>query len=387
LTRRFVILWFCGWANFEALGAVSPLLPRYVKDSLGHGDVVVGLVVAAFAMSAVAVRPWAGRLANQRGRRFVTTAGAAITAGSFLLYAVPSLAVLVAARLVTGVGEALFFTGAATMVTELAPERRRGEAASYFSIAVFLGTGSGAAVGELVASHSTIAWGFVAASVLGGIATLLSLRVAETGPITPGITDEPPAKRINRVALLPGCVLALGMVANVAFASFIPLYTDQLGMSGAAGVFLLYAAIVILVRALGARVPDVLGPSLCGTIATVLIAAGMATIAASGTAWGLYLGTVAMAAGISFLYPSLLMVVVGRSTPHELSSAIATFTMFFDIAAGFGALAIGVVAAAAGYRSAFGTAAVSAIGGLAILQLLVLRPPASKREHSPHLGA
>jgi hypothetical protein len=43
-----------------------------------------------------------------------------------------------------------------------------------------------------------------------------------------------------------------------------------------------------------------------------------------------------------------------------------------------------MVTASAGFRVAFGTAAVSAIGGLAILQLLVLRPrPASVSTRHP----
>ena len=37
----------------------------------------------------------------------------------------------------------------------------------------------------------------------------------------------------------------------------------------------LFAAIVVLFRSVGARIPDVLGPARCGTIATLLIAGGM----------------------------------------------------------------------------------------------------------------
>jgi MFS family permease len=375
LTRRFLILWACGWANFLALGAVTPLLPRFVKNSLGYDDLVVGLVVAALAVSAVAIRPAVGPLANHRGRRFVTTAGAAMTAASFALYAVPSLAVVVPARLLTGVGQALFFTGAATMVTELAPDHRRAEAVSYFSIAVYLGTGGGPAIGEWVASRRSIGEGFLVAALLAVIATIVCLRLTETGEPASRAADEAPAERISRIALVPGCVLALGIVSNIVFASFMPLYSDELGMSGAASVYLSYTTVVILVRLFGARLPDILGPSLCGTVATVLIAAGMATMAGLGSPLGLYVGAVTLAAGISFHYPSLMTLVVARTPVSERSSTVATFTMFFDIATGFGGFVMGAVASAAGYRAAFGTAAISAMCALALLQLVVLRRP------------
>lgn len=371
-----MVLWLCGLANFLGMGAVNPLLPRFVKNSLGKDDLVVGLMFALIAVSAVAVRPSAGRLANHRGRRFVTITGAALTAVSFALYAVPNLAMLAAARLLTGAGQALFFTGAATMVTELASEQRRGEAVSYFSIAVYLGIGTGPAIGEWVASNSAIGWGFAAAAAVGGVAMLISLVLAETGKIIPDNADEAPVKRISRAALVPGCVLGLGMMSNVAFGSFMPLYADELGMGGAAGVYLLYAVIVILVRLFGARLPDVLGPSLCGTVATLVIAAGMATIAASGSPWGLYVGAVTIAIGISFLYPSLMTLVVARTSLRERSSAVATLTMFFDVSSGLGGMTMGLVASVAGYRAVFSTAAVAAISGLATLKLVVLRTPA-----------
>lgn len=370
-----MVVWLCTFAQFLALGAVAPLLPRFVKDSLGHGDLVVGVVVALVAVSAIGIRPFVGRLVDRRGRRRVMRVGAAISAVSFVLYAVPTLAVVMPARLLTGVGQALFFTGASIAVNELAPGHRRGEAVSYYSIAVYLGFGLGPAVGETVARAST-GWGFTAAASLSAVAMLVAARVAETAPRTEATTAWPPSKRISRLALAPGAVLALGMMSNVAFASFMPLYADELGMSGAAGVYLAYTVVVIGVRLFGARLPDVLGTARAGTAAGVLIAAGMATMAAFGTVWSLYVGAVTLASGLSFLYPSLMKLVADRSPAHEASSAVATFTMFLDISTGLGGMAAGAAAAIGGYQSAFATASVAALCGLAVLRLVVLRAPA-----------
>src|SRR4051794_36432485 len=60
---------------FLAVGAVLPVLPRYVRGPIGAGDLAVGVVVGAFAFAAVVSRPWAGRLADVRGRRPVVVAG------------------------------------------------------------------------------------------------------------------------------------------------------------------------------------------------------------------------------------------------------------------------------------------------------------------------
>src|SRR5215218_7428279 len=90
---------------FLAVGTVLPVLPRYVKDELGAGDVAVGFVMGAFAFTAVIVRPLAGRMADTRARRPVFVAGLLVTALAGVLCLVPAgVPGLVVARLVLGAG-------------------------------------------------------------------------------------------------------------------------------------------------------------------------------------------------------------------------------------------------------------------------------------------
>ena len=56
---------------FLAIGAALPVLPGYVRGPLHSGDLAVGIVVGAFALTAVVCRPLAGRQADVRGRRTV----------------------------------------------------------------------------------------------------------------------------------------------------------------------------------------------------------------------------------------------------------------------------------------------------------------------------
>ena len=74
-------------------------------------------------------------MGDTHGRRVLAVGGALVVAVSILGYAVAtSLWMLVVARLVTGAGEAAMFVGVATAAQDLAPDHRRGEAASYFSV-------------------------------------------------------------------------------------------------------------------------------------------------------------------------------------------------------------------------------------------------------------
>ena len=124
--------------------------PHYVEDSLGTGSVAVGIAVGAFAVGAIAAaavrgphrrpdRPARARSSAARSssaRRPWCTGSSTRCGGSILL------------RVVTGFGEAGFFVGAATMITDLSPVDRRGEAVCYWSVAVYGGLSFGPVLGS-----------------------------------------------------------------------------------------------------------------------------------------------------------------------------------------------------------------------------------------------
>jgi MFS family permease len=366
LTPRFLLVVLAGLLYFVALGMLLPVVPLYVEDRLGGGAAAVGVAVGSLFVGAVLFRPYVGRLGDRIGRRVLIIGGALIVAGSTALSgAVAALPFLVGIRLLAGVGEAAFFVGAATMVTDLAPVARRGEALSYWSVAIYGGLAVGPALGEAVLGDDQFVLVFLVAAGIALGAAALGLGTAEVerpeGPPAPG-------PLWNRAALPPGLVLFLGLAGLAAFLAFARLYADELGMGGAQAVFLLYGGLVLCVRIIGARLPDVLGPRRAGTGALVATAAGMAVMASWRSPAGLLVGTAVFAAGMSLLYPALLVLALDAAPDAERASVVGTFSSFFDLSQGLGALMLGGVAELTGYRGAFGAAA-----GLALVGLVVLR--------------
>ncbi len=276
MTGRFVLVVACGLAYFMALAMLTPVIPHYVEDELGLGKVAVGVAVGAFAFGAIALRPFAGRIGDRMGRRVLIVGGALIVATSTAMYGlVDALWWLIAIRVVTGIGEAAFFVGAATMITDLSPPDRRGEAVSYWSVAVYGGLAFGPALGEAVRGDGryTLAW--LVSAGLALVAALLGLATREVARAT----SDRPSQLINRAAVLPGFVLFLGLIPLAGFSAFMPLYADeQLGI-GAGPIFLLYGVLILVVRIVGARIPDRLGGRRSGSIALALASAGIAIVA------------------------------------------------------------------------------------------------------------
>ena len=101
-----------------------------------------------------------------------------------------SIPVLLAMRLLTGVGDALFFVAALSANVDLAPEDRRGEAMSFASLSLYVGIGAGPFIGEaLIAWHGfEAAW--VTAIALAAAAVVLALRLPAMRPAKEGMVAE-----------------------------------------------------------------------------------------------------------------------------------------------------------------------------------------------------
>ena len=356
-------------AFMVSFGATLPVLPRYVSDGLGESDVAVGVVMGATAVSAIVLRPAIGRLGD------VLMVGGALVPALGMAAHVPadSVADLIGARLVVGVGQGALFVGAATLVNDLAPPDRRGEAASVFSVAIYVGLGFGPFLGEWLlgrSSYDTVWW-----AVTGGLVVAAAIGLAAPSGLDASDHAEPPVRRtgierlLHPAAVGPGVVLFLGVIGFIGFNSFVPLHGEEIGLDDVAAVFLLFSFVVLSVRLTGSRLPDAHGPVVIGTVALAASSVGLLGIAAWRDPIGLYVFTVPLAVGSALLYPALMAAAVNSAPDNERSSAVATFTMFFEVATAIGGAVLGVVAYVTSYSGAFAAGACFSLAGLAFLRV------------------
>src|SRR4051794_11644947 len=108
-----------------SVGAVLPVLPRYVKGPLDAGNIAVGIVIGSYAITGLIGRPFAGRLADTRGRRPAVILGSLLASAAGFLYLVPAgLPGLIFARPSLGLGEGEGFTAGPPRGTCPPPPRR-----------------------------------------------------------------------------------------------------------------------------------------------------------------------------------------------------------------------------------------------------------------------
>jgi MFS family permease len=357
-----------------AVGAVLPVLPRYVHGPLDGGNVAVGVVIGSYAITGLLLRPLAGRFADRRGRKPAVLLGALGVAASGLLY-LPSLGVpgLILARLVLGAGEGTVFTAGSAWIVDLTPPGRRGRVIGLYGLAVWSGLSVGPLIGELLlhASGYTAVWLFAAASPLTG--ALIASRLPDPFHARPHEDEHHPL--IAPEAVRPGTALALASLGYATVAAFVVLHLEARGVGHGAVVFGAFATTIVLTRLVGGDLPDRIGPIRVAVGAAIGEAVGLALIGLAHTLAAALLGAVAMGAAFSLLYPSLSLIVVERIPETRRGAALGTFTAFFDAGVGFGAPLAGVVAALSDYEGAFLFAAAIALAS-ATTTLLAIAPHA-----------
>jgi MFS family permease len=375
---------------FVADGLTLPIYPVFVTGPLGGDAAALGLVFGAFSVTALILRPWSGTFADKRGRRPLLLGGAVLLVVAMLGHLLAtSVELLIVMRLVMGVSEAAFFVAAFTMAADLTPEDRRGEALSLISLSLYAGIAIGPFIGELVLGEDRFAFAWLTAAGLGLAAALICLRVPETRPLegsAEGLGQPGRYRIIHPKGILPGLIVLAGTWGMSGLFVFAKPYGEELGLTGVAPLFLLYAGIVILIRATMPWAPDRFGGRRLAGAALVLIIAGLAIMGAVGTPLGLYAGTTVMALGVAFFPPAVLTMAQAGIPALERGTLIGTTSAFIDLGFGIAPVTLGLVANGAGYPVTFLVSAVIAGAGLVLLVAQVRSSPPAPAEAEPEAG-
>ena len=387
-TRTFLALAVAELAySTAANGLAIYALPLYVTGPLGGNDALAGFSVGAFALSALLLRPVAGRLTDQMGRRPLLLGGALLGAVCLALLAFAhSLVAVVAIRLVAGVAEAAFFVAGFAALADIAPPDRLGEALSYNSLGLYLGIALGPPLAEALIGAGGFRTAWLAGAGLAALAAVIIAFVGETR------TAPPPVGAVARYVHRPALPASLGFLTSIVaiggFSAFASLHASRIGLENPSLALFVYGGTVVICRIAFARVPDRLPPLALGVASLGVMALGLVTMAVWQHPVGLLTGAVVLGVGVTFSTPAFFSAVFATAAPSERGAASGTASAALDLGLGVGPILLGVVASAQGIPWAFVTGAAVAVAGAGWTFLLLLRargatPAARERDATP----
>jgi ACDE family multidrug resistance protein len=363
-------------------GILSPILPLYAR-SFGVGLDSVGVLVAAFSVTRLAIDPFTGAIIRRLGERRAVVLGAIVVGLTTALAAVaPTFTLLVLFRGAGGAGSAIFFTGLLSYMLRTIPGDRIGRVMSVwyasFNVGIIAGQPLGGVFADALGAVSTL-WIYAATCFVSAAVFARTMR---------GTGSDPRQERSTGLRRLPwrrpflAVLLANGayawMIAGV-YSTLIPLFGDERVGLSELGIGMGLAAASITEFAVlfpAGKATDRIGRK-------AVLVPGYAAMALALVLWPL-----ATTPALFFLANGIFGLISGYAgvpqapmlsdvTEDEMrGTAVAVFRFFGDLGFVLGPLVAGASADAFGYGAAFSLSSIP----LVLAMLFVLTVPETLRK-------
>jgi MFS family permease len=325
---------------------IIPKLPSFLT-SLGGAD-LKGLIISAFTLTAMASRPFSGKLADTIGRIPVVMIGSIVCLVCSLIYPVlTSVAGFVALRLVHGFSTGFTPTGQAAYISDIIPADRRGEAMGLLGTAGALGTAGGPAIGGLVANAYGFSAMFYCSSGFALLSILILAGIKESRKETHRFKVH--HLKVNRnewfepMVVVPCVVMLLCSFAYGTMFTLLPDLGYFVGIKNEGVLFLFLAGASLVIRLIGGKASDRWGRVPILKISTSVIVIATIIIAFADTKKVLIIGTVLYGLAQGTTSPTLLAWATDLSHQDFKGRGIASLYIFMELGIGLGALISGAL--------------------------------------------
>lgn len=378
-TPNFILVCLYALIIFISFQMLMPTIPVYVKQ-LGGSDLMVGLVVGAFTVSALAVRPWIGIGLDRYGRKLIWLIGTAVFVLAVLGYIwALTIPLLMLVRVMHGFGWGAVTTSSATAIADIVPLPRRGEGMGYFGLGATLGMVVGPALGFFIINDHSFNTLFLFSAGLAVVALLIAggtplpaVRLNSEG-VKPALLEP--------TALLPSLTMLFITTAYGGIVTFIALFGMQHGILNVGFFFTIYAITVMVIRPGCGLLYDRRGPRVVVIPGMLVLATGVFVLAQAASVLGFAVAAVICGLGMGATHPTLQALAVAKCAPNRRGAASATFSSAFDLGIAIGALALGGVVQILGYQAMYNICGAVVLAGLVVY--LFTSAPARPRDPAP----
>jgi MFS family permease len=371
--RRLLLLTGVFAISYLCIAIPLPIVPVFVTERLGFSNVWAGLGVGIAFLSTIVTRSYAGTLCDRRGAKvalmrglafYVAGALVSLLAGVLSGTPLPAFIVLLAGRLLLGLGESLVGIGVVAWGLDMVGLARSSQVLALIGAVIYGALALGGPIGLAVFEQFGFAGVMVISTVLPCVG-LLALWPMAGAAAHPDVA-RPSFWRVLGRIWWHGWIVGLQGIGFAAIGAFFVLYFLSRHWSYAGLGLTAFGAGFVLVRVLFGRLPDRVGglPVAIGSLAVEAV--GQAMIWSAPTPAVALAGAFLTGLGCSMVFPSMGREVVRLIEPHLRGTALSGFAAFQDVAYGLTGPVAGLLADRAGYGSVFLIGAVAAGAGFGI---------------------
>jgi len=358
----------------QALGYASMLLLPLYLQHLGASRTEIGAMMATAAVAGLLTRPLVAWSLDRMGRKPTLFVGTLLLVVSMVMIAaIDSLGALIyIERAIFGIGVGALFSGYFTFAADLIPTERRTEGLALFGISGLVPLLVNPLADHIGVAPPDLRWFLpvVGLVIIPGVVALVFLP-------EPKHDDEARIPMNQAIPALRRAPLWPVWLASITFSGLVGIFmtfatvtAEGRGIDRPSTLWLSYALGAVVVRLLGARLPDRVGPSKIVPPALGLYIAALWLTATAHT-FGAFLLAAALAGiGHGYCFPVLSSQVVTRTPAAFRGSAMSMFTALWGLSELVLCPTFGAIADRFGDGTMFRIASV--FGGACLLLWVVL---------------
>jgi predicted MFS family arabinose efflux permease len=305
-TRDFILCFFAQFAFASVIFILLPTLPIYLSR-LGSTEVEIGILIGAFGISSLVLRPIVGRSLLKISEKSFMMAGAILfflTSAAYL-FAHPFWPFFIV-RITQGIAAALFFTAAILFITNITSDASRGQSIGHFFLSFNVSLALAPPFGMVLINHFDFRVLFLVCIALSLFSLLICAKLGRRrrSPVVDLSVKSTPL--FNLKAFPPTFVYFVVNAIWGALTTFFPLYAIRHGVTNPGLFFAAYAAVVILGRTAAGRILDLYQREKIILLCHITFIISMALLAFSETESMFMVVAVVSGVGHAFIFPSLI---------------------------------------------------------------------------------
>lgn len=381
-TKRFIALFLTNLMVFLIFYGLITTLPLYVTGNLGRTDDDAGLLVTAFLISAIIVRPFSAKLLDIYGKKNMLVMSMIMYLLCTVLYIlIEPFTILLVLRFLQGIWFSIATTATGSLAADIVPNQRKGAGLGYFTMSTNLAVVIGPFVGLFIVQNASFEALFIVLSVIGLAGCIIGLTINTSDipkpEVKPKLTfsfNDLFEKKALPIALLAG-LLALSYSSVL---SFISIYAEQRGMLSAASYFYaVFAAAMLIIRPFTGRIYDQKGPKYVVVPSFLLFVIGLFMLAYMESAWQFLMAAVFIGSGYGTLTTSMQSQAIQSTSIARSGYATATYFTLFDAGIAIGSYILGLIAVSFSYQAVYVLCGALLFVNMLLYILLSRKPSAS----------
>jgi len=373
--KDFIFLILSNFLMYITYYAILSSLPIYLVNDLHASKIQVGIVVGAYTVASVLVRPFSGFALDRFGRRTIFLLALIIYSLLFAGYLVAlTITSLILLRFAQGLTWGFTTVSGSTIAVDIIPVSKRGEGIGYFALSTTLGM----SVGPIVGLYICHQWGTVAMFVTGCFISIASLVCAYAVPLSKRfvVGKHIPLRwdsMFHKKAIRPSLNVFITMIAYGGLLSFIALYGREIGIQNASLYFLIFSVGIASARLTAGKVFDKKGPRKIITLCLILLIIGFPLLALAKGAVLFYISAIIIGFGNGVIFPTFQSMVNNLAESKHRGAANSTLYTAVDLGMGLGMIMAGLIAQQISISAIFWINALICVAGLMFFRFFVLK--------------